>query len=72
MRKERRGIKQLKTIIKQELKEDEHIFILRREEVAMSKGVMHEHTIDDLWDFYSPKDWVTSFWHEDGLCIILK
>ena len=72
MRKETRGIKQLKTILNQELLDGEHIFILRRDEVNTSKGIMHEHTLEDIYEFYSPKDWVTSFWHEDGLCIIIK
>ena len=69
---ESRRMKQLKTIIKQELKENELIYVLRKDEVTTSKGVMHEHTVDDIFNVYNPKDKVSSFWHEDGLCIIIK
>lgn len=65
-------MKELKTIIKQELREDENIFILKKEEVNSAMGIMHEYTLDEIFNVYSGKEKVVRYWHEDGLCIIIK
>jgi len=65
-------MKQLYTIIKNELKEDEKIYILRKNELDVCNGIMHEFTYDELFNNYSGKERVKRFWHEDGLCIILN
>ena len=65
-------MKQLYTIIKNELKEEEKIYILRKSELDTSNGIMHEFTYDQLFNNYSGTERVKKFWHEDGLCIILN
>jgi hypothetical protein len=65
-------MKELKTIIKQELKDDENIFILREDEVNNAMGVMYEYTLDEIFNVYSGKEKVVRYWHEEGLCIIIK
>lgn len=65
-------MKELFTIIKKELREDENIFILRKDEVNNAMGVMHEYTLDEIFNVYSGKEKVVRFWHEEGLCIIIK
>ena len=65
-------MKQLYTIIKNELREDEKIYILRKNEIDNAMGIMHEFTYDELFNNYSGKERVKRFWHEDGLCIILN
>ena len=65
-------MKELKTIIKQELREDENIFILKKEEVNSAMGIMHEYTLKEIFKIYSTKEKVIRYWHEEGLCIIIK
>ena len=65
-------MKDLYTIIKNELKDNENIYILRKNEIETTKGIMHEFTYDQLFNNYSGKEKVYKFWHENGLCIVLK
>ncbi len=65
-------MKALFTIIKNELQNNENIFILKESEVNKSIGIMHEYTYDELFNNYSGKEKVVRYWHEEGLCIILK
>lgn len=64
--------KNLETIIKEKLKENENIFILRESEVNNAVGIMHEFTSNNIFDNYSKKEKVIRYWHEEGLCIIIK
>lgn len=65
-------MKTLKTIIQNELRKNEKIYILRENELADALGIMHELTIKDVFNNYNEREKVVKFWHEDGLCIILK
>lgn len=65
-------MKQLSTIIKEEIRENEHIFVLRQCEINNARGVMHEFTLDNIYNNYTKKEKVIRYWHEEGLCIILK
>lgn len=65
-------MKQLKTILKNELRKNELVYILYECEVANSCGVMNELKPTAVLKNYKPTELVKSFWHEDGLCIILK
>lgn len=65
-------MKELFTIVKNELQDNENIFILRESEVNNAMGIMHEFTYDELFNNYSGKEKVKRYWHEEGLCIILK
>lgn len=62
----------LYTVIKYERRVNEDIFILRSSEVDDASGVMHRYNINELFKYYSLCDRVERFWHENGLCIILK
>ena len=65
-------MKTLWTIIKNNLKEGENIYILRKDELSKSKGIMKEFTFDQIFNVYSGNERVIEYWHEDGLCIIIK
>lgn len=65
-------MKMLWTIIKNELKEGENIYILRKDEIPTANGIMKEFTFDQIFNVYSGKERVVEFWHEEGLCIIIK
>ena len=65
-------MKELYTIVKAELKENEKIYILRKNEIDNAKGIMHEFTFDQVFNNFSGKEKVVRFWHENGLCIILN
>ena len=65
-------MKTLWTIIKNNLKEGENIYILRKDELSKSKGIMKEFTFDQIFNTYSGSERVIEYWHEDGLCIIIK
>ena len=65
-------MKELFTIVKNELQDNENIFILRESEINNAMGIMNEFTYDELFDNYSGKEKVVRYWHEEGLCIILK
>ena len=65
-------MKTLWTIIKNNLKEGESIFILNKNEVLTSKGIMKEFSFDQIFNVYSGKERVVEYWHEEGLCIIIK
>ena len=54
-------MKQLYTIIKNELREDEKIYILRKSEIDNAMGIMHEFTYDELFNNYSGKERVKRF-----------
>lgn len=65
-------MRELYTIVKSELKENEKIYILRKSELNSCKGIMHEFTFDQVFNNFSGKEKVVRFWHENGLCIILN
>ena len=74
-------MKQLYTIIKENLRDDEDIFILRQDELKEANGIMHKLDFKDdvfgirnnIWaNGYKGTERVIRYWHEDGLCIILK
>lgn len=66
----------LKTIVKNELLDNETIFITTQGRINDENNdewwKMYEYTLDDLFSFFTGKEPVIRFWHEDGLCIILK
>lgn len=69
-------MKELWTVVKNELKEQENIFIIREKKLNDLNDSewwkFEEFTFDQLFNSYSGKEKVKRFWHEDGLCIILK
>lgn len=69
-------MKELWTIVKKELKNNETIFITTQNKLNDLYNdewyKMEEYTFDQLFNIYSGKEKVKKFWHEDGLCIILK
>ena len=58
-------------LINKNLKENELIYIIREEELKDTYD-MHEHTFDSIFNTYSGKEIVIKYWHEDGLCILIK
>ena len=74
---ERRGIKQLKTIIHNELRDDESIFITTNTELNDLDNpkwweLKEFKDIKKVFSKYDEKTKVKNYWHEDGLCIILN
>ena len=68
-------MKELKTIVKQELQEGENIWITTQNKFNSNENEwwkFEEFTHDQLFEKYSGKEKVVRCWHEDGLCIILK
>ena len=69
-------MKELWTIVKNELKENENIFITTKSQLNDLNNAkwwkLEEFTFDELFNNYSGKEKVQRFWHEDGLCIILN
>ena len=65
-------MKYLITIVNEELKDNENIFILKEKDVDRKKGIMEEYTDDELFNVYSKTERVKKYWHEDGLCIVIK
>ena len=68
-------MKYLKTIIKDELRNGENIFITTKTRFNDPNNgewwKMYEYTFDELFNLYTGKERVFKYWHEDGLCIIL-
>ena len=65
-------MKTLYTIVRDNLQENENIFILRKSELNKANGIMHEFTYDQIFNNYSGKERVVRFWHEEGLCVIIN
>lgn len=69
-------MKYLYTIVKDELNEGENIWITRQSKLDDPNDrewwKFEEFTLDQIFNNYSGKERVKRFWHEDGLCIILK
>lgn len=65
------GQQYLWNCINKNLKENELIYILTESELK-NTHIMHEYTYDSIFNNYSGKEIVVKYWHEDGLCIILK
>ena len=68
-------MKELYTIVKKELQKEENIFITTQNKLDGNDNEwwkFEEFTFDQLFNNYSGKEKVKRFWHEDGLCIILK
>ena len=68
-------MKELYTIVKNELRNEETIFITTKAKLNSNSPEwwkMEEYTLDQLFNSYSGKEKVYKVWHEDGLCIILN
>lgn len=69
-------MKELKTIINKELKDNENIFITTESKLNDLNNKewwkFEEYTIKEVFSIFNGKEKVKDFWHEDGLCIILK
>jgi len=68
-------MKELYTIIKNNLKDNEHIFIIRESKLNSNDNDwwrFDEFIFDQVFNNYSGKEKVVRYWHEDGLCIIIK
>lgn len=69
-------MKELWTIVKKELREDENICITTLKRLNDMNNQewwkFDEYTFDQVFNVYSGKEKVARFWHEDGLCIVLK
>ena len=65
-------MKTLYTIVRDNLRENENIYILRKSEINDAMGIMHEFTYDQLFNNYSDKERVVRYWHEEGLCVIIN
>ena len=76
-------MKHLYTVVKNEWKDYDNnkIFILKQNELDNAMGIMHELTISEemfgirdiiIGNGYKWEDKVVRYWHEDGLCIIIK
>ena len=65
-------MKTLWTVVNNELKGKENIYILRQDEIPTAQGIMKEFTFDQIFNVYSGKEKVVRFWHEEGLCIIIR
>lgn len=67
-------MKQLNTIIKQELLENESIWINKKSQDTTDEWWKFEEfkTKEDVLNKYDKKVKVIKYWHEDGLCIILN
>lgn len=69
-------MKELWTIVKKELKDNEKVWITRQAKLDDKNDnewwKFEEFAFDELFNNYSGKEKVKRFWHEDGLCIILK
>lgn len=69
-------MKQLNTIVKKELQEGENIWINNQNKLNDLNDSewwkFEEFTFDQIFNVYSGKEKVVRYWHEDGLCIILK
>lgn len=69
-------MKQLYTIIKNELQDGENIWINKQSKIDDLNDnewwKFEEFTFDQIFNNYSGKEKAVRYWHEDGLCIILK
>lgn len=69
-------MKQLYTIIKNELREGENIWINKQSKLNDLRDdewwKFEEFTFDQIFNNYSGREKVVKYWHEDGLCIILN
>lgn len=69
-------MKDLWTVVKKELEENENIFIITQSKLNDLNDKewwkFEEYTFDQLFNNYSNKEKVKKYWHEDGLCIILN
>ena len=69
-------MKELYTIVKNELCENENIFITTKKRLNDLNNSewwkFDEYTFDEIFNVYSGKEKVVKYWHEEGLCIILK
>ena len=69
-------MKTLWTVVKDNLREDESIFITTKSKLDDINNSewwkMEEFTFDQIFNNYSGKERVNRFWHEDGLCIVLN
>ena len=69
-------MKELYTIVKKELKENENIWVTTKSKINDLNDSewwkFEEYTLDQLFNVFSGKEKVYKVWHEDGLCIILN
>lgn len=68
--------KMLKTVIKEELKDGEHIWVQPEERYTDVHNPLwwkfDEFTLENIFDTFDGTEWVKRYWHEEGLCIVLK
>lgn len=69
-------MKKLYNVIKQELREGENIWINHQSDFEDMNNEnwwkFEEYTFDEIFNVYSSEEKVLRYWHEEGLCIILK
>ena len=69
-------MKELKTIIKNELRNDENIFINTNTKINDLRNdnwyMFEEYTLEQVFMVYPKETKVKKYWHEEGLCIILN
>ena len=61
-------------VISENLKKEELIYVIKDDKSLKTNfdGIMEEFTFDQLFNHYSSNEIVKDYWHEDGLCIVLK
>ena len=68
-------MKELKTIIKKELKKGENVFITTRQRLNSQSNnwwLFDEYKPNEVFNKYTGKEKVIRYWHEEGLCIIIE
>lgn len=69
-------MKELQAIIKNELQKGETIWVTTQERLDDLHNPewwkLDEYTFDQIYNVYSGKEKVKKYWHEEGLCIVLK
>lgn len=67
----KKGQMYLWNCINKNLQNNELIYIIRECEMN-NTSIMHQHNFDSIFNVYSSKEIVIRWWHEDGLCIVIK
>lgn len=72
----KKGRRYLYNIIKDDLRENENIFITTKTKLNDLNDKdwwhMEEYTYDEIFNNLSGYEIVLKYWHEDGLCIVLN
>lgn len=67
----KKGQMYLWNCINKNLQNNELIYIIREQEMNKT-SIMHQHNFDSIFNVYNSKEIVIKWWHEDGLCIVIK